>query len=73
MYMLADLECKFKLSVLGENFTDNPEIFDEAKQRLREHIQHWSYVESKQDYYGILQSAHVSVSTAKHEFFGVSM
>lgn len=73
MYMLADLECEFKLSVLGENFKDNPQVFDEAKQRLSKHIQQWSYVENKQDYYRILQSAHVSVSTAKHEFFGVSM
>lgn len=73
MYMLAELGCEFKLSVLGESFKDNPHIFDEAKQRLEKHIIHWSYVESKQQYYRVLHSAHVSVSTAKHEFFGVSM
>nr|XP_027197715.1 glycosyltransferase-like domain-containing protein 1 isoform X2 [Dermatophagoides pteronyssinus] len=63
----------FKLSVLGENYSEIPKIFVEAKTRLAEQIVHWGYVESNQDYYDVLASGNCCISTALHEFFGVSM
>lgn len=63
----------FKLSVLGESFTDNPEIFATAKEYLKEEIVNFGFCENKDEYYKILCQANVVVSTAKHEFFGVSM
>jgi len=49
------------------------DIFEEAFTRIRDHILHWGYQESRQDYIAILRAADVAVSTAQHEFFGVSM
>lgn len=70
---LSESGCNFHISVLGEQFTDVPEIFTTAKQKLKQHIVNWGYQANKGDYFDILKSADVAVSTALHEFFGVSM
>ena len=49
------------------------EIFEEAFSWIREHIVHWGYQQSRQEYVNVLKNADVAVSTAEHEFFGVSM
>ena len=48
-------------------------IFEEAFTRISCHILHWGYQKSRQDYVDVLKTADVAVSTAEHEFFGVSM
>ena len=48
-------------------------IFEEACRRIHDHILHWGYQESRRVYISILKAADVAVSTAEHEFFGVSM
>ncbi|CAH0546617.1 unnamed protein product [Brassicogethes aeneus] len=70
---LKENNCNFKLSLLGETFTKNSEIFEKAKLIFAEEIINFGFVSSKNEYFSILQSSHVVVSTAKHEFFGVSM
>ncbi|XP_061181500.1 glycosyltransferase-like domain-containing protein 1 [Saccostrea echinata] len=65
--------CRFKLSVLGEQFTDNLGVFEKSKPILGEHLEHWGYVPSKAEFHRVLEKADVAVSTALHEFFGVSM
>ncbi|XP_044252988.1 glycosyltransferase-like domain-containing protein 1 isoform X2 [Tribolium madens] len=70
---LKEEKIPFKLSILGEPFTDNPPIFTTIKLVLKEEILNFGYIQSKSDYYNILASSHVVVSTAKHEFFGVAM
>lgn len=73
MYRLKDSGECFDLSVIGETFTENPKIFEEARKYLEDHIVNWGYVSDKEEYYKVLRSADVVVSTAIHEFFGVSM
>ncbi|CAF0801842.1 unnamed protein product [Didymodactylos carnosus] len=73
LYELHDQHFEFKLIILGQCFGEQPSIFDEAKDKLKEHLIHWGYAESRQDYFQLLKQSDVAVSTAQHEFFGVSM
>lgn len=73
LYKLKNNNYQFVISVLGENFSDVPDVFNEANTFLKEHILNFGFVKSKEEYYHILRRAHVVVSTANHEFFGVSM
>jgi glycosyltransferase involved in cell wall biosynthesis len=73
LYYLKDNGYHFSLSVLGETFSEIPQVFSEAKARLCDEILHFGFVETRGTYYEILREADVVVSTAMHEFFGVSM
>ena len=62
----------FRVSVIGEQFRQVPEVFEWAKQYFVEHIDRWGYLEHRSEYENALKDADVFVSTAKHEFFGIS-
>jgi len=73
LYVLQEQGVNFSLSVLGESYAETPLVFEEAKLRLKDNIHHFGFAESREKYYQILRSGDVIVSTALHEFFGVSM
>ncbi|RWS26814.1 glycosyltransferase-like domain-containing protein 1-like protein [Leptotrombidium deliense] len=73
LFKLKEEGISFKVSVLGENYAECPLVFEEAKKKLSNEIMNWGFVDSKEQYWNILESAHVVVSTAKHEFYGVAM
>lgn len=62
----------FRLSVIGEQFREAPEVFEWARQHFAEHIDRWGFQRSRADYEGALAEADVFVSTAEHEFFGIT-
>jgi glycosyltransferase involved in cell wall biosynthesis len=73
--VLFDLDAEglpFRLAVAGETFRQAPVIFDVAKRRLAERIEHFGFLESRQDYARLLHRADIAVSTALHEFFGIA-
>ncbi len=63
----------FRVSVIGERFRESPPVFDEAAEAFREHIDRWGHQEARSDYQAALAEADVIVSTANHEFFGISV
>ena len=63
----------FGLVVLGESFKSYPQVFDEAMKRLSTKILHFGYVRSRKDYARWLKQGSIVVSTARHEFFGISI
>ena len=73
LYRLDEAGAPFQLAVAGENFRNIPQEFEEARQRLHERIIHWGFLESYADYVALLQCADLVISTAIHEFFGISI
>lgn len=73
LYQLADEGVAFQLIVMGQSFSRQPAIFAEAQQRLRERIIHFGYVPERADYFRLLKKGTVVISTANHEFYGISV
>ncbi len=73
MMELADEGHEFELAVTGERFREAPPVIDEARERLGDHVRHFGYVETREDYCRLLVECDVAVSTAIQEFFGISM
>jgi glycosyltransferase involved in cell wall biosynthesis len=66
--ILKNKNIDFRLSVIGEQFRDAPEVFNWAQK----YFDHWGFAETREKYLEILSQADVFVSTANHEFFGLS-
>lgn len=62
----------FRLSLLGEQFRDSPPAFAEIQRRFADRLDHVGYLPRRSDYLAALQQADVFISTARHEFFGLS-
>ena len=63
----------FRVSVIGERFKDVPAVFPEARTLLESRIDYWGYRETREEYISSLTDADIVVSTAQHEFFGISI
>ncbi len=73
LYIIQEKRIPFHLIVLGQSFGDRPGCFYEASVRLSEEIVHFGYVETSSEYAQLLHRGDVIVSTARHEFFGISV
>ncbi|HOD67351.1 MAG TPA: DUF3524 domain-containing protein [candidate division Zixibacteria bacterium] len=63
----------FRLSVIGEQFSEVPAAFAEARREFAPLIDRWGYQPDRADYERALSAADLIVSTARHEFFGVAI
>ncbi|UDQ97445.1 DUF3524 domain-containing protein [Lentisphaerota bacterium WC36G] len=63
----------FRISVLGVSENFRPKEFDKCFKRFEDRILNWGFAPSKEDYFNILATADLFVSTAIHEFFGISV
>ncbi len=70
---LQDRGIAFRLALLGQRFRDNPDCFISGLKKLSDRIIHVGFLENRQDYYRLLAEGDVVVSTAHHEFFGISV
>ncbi|GAB4443046.1 MAG: DUF3524 domain-containing protein [Anaerolineae bacterium] len=72
LYQLADQGVDFEVAIVGENFRQQPEEFDRARERLGARVAQFGYLERFADYARLLWEADVQVSTAQQDFFGIS-
>ena len=72
LYSLHDESVPFRLALCGERFRHYPQEFEEACDRLHERLIHVGYAK-EDEYRRLLWAADVVVSTAVHEFFGISI
>ena len=70
--LLAGRGVDFRLSVIGESFREVPEVFAQAKEEFAASIDRWGYQSSRDEYHCALSECDVFVSTAQHEFFGIT-
>ncbi len=63
----------FQIHVLGQQFKNNPQIFERAKQEFAEQVISWGMIVDVNQYRQILRASHVVVSTALHDFQGLSI
>lgn len=73
LYRLRDAGIPFRLAVAGKNFRNVPQEFEKARSQLADRIIHWGYVETYGAYVSLMRKAKLVVSTAVHEFFGISI
>ncbi|NWO07766.1 MAG: DUF3524 domain-containing protein [Alteromonadaceae bacterium] len=74
--LLEELERRqlpFRLSVVGESFRKYPPVFDTIRERFGHRLVHWGFLEGRADYDRLLARADVVLSTALHDFQGLSM
>ncbi|KAK8803815.1 hypothetical protein WA158_001509 [Blastocystis sp. Blastoise] len=73
LYELENQNIPFYVSIIGEQYEEIPQCLIDVKTKLSTHILHYGYLPTKEDYYKVLLESDICVSTAIHEFFGVSM
>jgi glycosyltransferase involved in cell wall biosynthesis len=72
LYALAEEGLAFEVALCGEMFGKRPLIFQEALDRLHGRLIHVGYA-SRERYRELLWQATITISTAHHEFFGISI
>ena len=70
---LSESGVPFEISVLGESFRRSPACFARAREQFSDRIRHWGFAADRCEYFRVLSESDVVVSTARHEFFGISI
>ena len=73
MYQLKEEKFDFRLIVVGKNFAQFPPIFKQAKEKLKDHILHWGYVSTQEEYAALLNQSDILPVTSNQDFFGGSV
>ena len=73
MFKLKESGISFQLVVLGEEKSTSPEIFEIAREKLKNEIISFGYVEEYDDYKSLIANCDILPVTSKHEFFGISV
>ncbi len=73
LYELLGQGCDFAVIAAGRDSGRSPAVQREARRRLGDRLLHMGFVPSRRQYCRLLCRGDVVVSTAVHEFFGVSI
>ncbi|MCP4714064.1 MAG: DUF3524 domain-containing protein [Deltaproteobacteria bacterium] len=63
----------FQIHILGESFHSKPTVFKQLHKDLEGNIGQWGYIPDRREYVRLLHNSHVVISTALHEFQGLSV
>lgn len=63
----------FRVCILGQRFRKTPKEFDTIKEEFDHRIDQFDYAENKDEYFEWLRCADIVLSTATHEFQGLSV
>lgn len=72
LYTMAAEGLPFRVALCGERFRRRPEEFEAAQARLGSRVVHAGYA-APELYRRLLWEADITISTAHHEFFGISI
>ncbi len=62
----------FKLHIVGQSFRNKPDCFERAKQSFVDEILTYGF-QSKEDYFSLLENSDIVISSALHDFQGLSI
>jgi glycosyltransferase involved in cell wall biosynthesis len=74
--ILEKLEARkinYQITILGQAFRYSPKTFAEINKRFSHRIGQFGFLEHRADYLAELARSDVFLSTAEHEFFGISV
>lgn len=66
-------ELDFRIHLLGQRFRRWPEVFDQIKKEFNTQLLNWGYIKNRHDYLQVLRQSDLVISTALHDFQGISM
>lgn len=72
LYQLVDQGLDFRVGLAGENFRQQPAEFSAARRRLGDRVIQFGYA-PEDEYRELVRRSQIVVSTALHEFFGISL
>ncbi|MFK7768858.1 MAG: DUF3524 domain-containing protein [Mariniblastus sp.] len=72
LILLDQQSVEFEISVVGQTFGKTPDPFQKLQQLFPTKILRWGFQKSRNEYWKALAEADIFVSTANHEFFGLS-
>ena len=72
LFSLADEGLPFRVALCGQQYGKRPSSFEDGLERLSDRIVHVGFA-STEEYVQLLWDADIVVSTAHHEFFGISI
>ena len=70
LFKLKEEGLNFKVALLGESFNSNPDVFEEAKVKLKDQIVHYGYCDEFSDYAKWVWMADILPVTSNQDFFG---
>ena len=73
LFILDEQGIDFKIAILGENFSQAPVEFEQAREKLGDKIVHYGFVEDFAQYADWLYRADIIPVTSNQDFFGSSV
>jgi glycosyltransferase involved in cell wall biosynthesis len=70
---LRELDRAFRLRLLAKVPVSAAGAAEQLRQEFQDHVDVWGYLDSRAEYREVLRSSDLVVSTARHEFFGISV